>query len=207
MKPPLTNISVKKQPVPPGSAAVESMDEPGTVTVIGTGAGSGEGTAATEGNVEGAFLISGALNITGNVKVFGTVDSEFLKLLKQKFAQTDANGKLLWPPDAIMEDEVAIAGEFTDAFVALFKLQEGGIGPPTDGVPGRAKKLIEELVVATGWPAFNLTVPVPAPWNKEDRRDSFRRYEVSAAVDVLMRIYHLKGAGGSAEPTGLPPDR
>jgi len=202
MESPLTNISVAKRQVT-ADAAVEGNNT-GSVGIEGRASGTGEATA-TAGALSGTFALSGTLTVTGDVKVTGTVDSAFLKKLRTKFIGPDPDNQV-WPSDDAVDDEELAASEFIDAFRALFMLREDGVPPPA-GAPGSAKQLIKELVDETGWPAFNENVAVPAPWNTPEKRDSFRRYEVSSAVDVLMRVYHMKGASAGGEPTQLPPDR
>jgi len=145
---------------------------------------------------------------TEAVRVVGVIESEFLKKLRAKFVGNVA-GQQLWPPQAALENGAAAkelaAQEFTDAFRALFLLREDFVQPPGDGAEGSARKLIRELIDETGWPFFNDKVPVPEPWSSTDKRDKFRRYEVSSAMDVLMRLFHAKGAGGGS--SDMPPDR
>jgi len=209
MNPPeLTNISVAKRPAMEGDTEPK-VSEPGTVALVNPGRGTGNGVAIADGSVSGAFVISGMIGVTGNVKVTGTIESAFLAKLREKFSGANPD-EPIWPPDAIMQmDEgrdALVAQEFIDVFRALFMLREAGDPPPADGAEGSAKKLLAQLIAETGWPDFEApaTVPVPPPWDNTDDRDPFRRYEISAAMDVLMRLYHAKGPAGGSD---LPPDR
>lgn len=184
MKTPLTNISVTRRPAPTKGAL---DDEPE------------EATVESNGNDQPVTTTS----VSGQPMITASIESEFLRKLRAKLIGNVPSVQA-WPLAEIMDMESEVSDEFTDAFQALFLALEGAM-PPFDGRAGSAKKLIMELIEETEWPAFNDKVPVPAPWNVAMKQDAFRRYEVSAAMDVMMRLYHAKGAGAPDSPK-LPPD-
>ena len=201
---PITNISVTKHPPPPNGGA--TIAESGSVAVVGRGSGTGAATATADGKATGTLSVSGTLAVTGNISVVGIIESEFLRKFREKFFGKPGEEQP-WPTTELMMDNKRLAEEFTDAFRTLFLLREEFDPPAADGADGSAKKLIKQLIDDTGWPLFNEKVPVPEPWSASDKRDRFRRYEVSAAMDIMMRAFHCKGTGGGGETTGLPPDR
>jgi hypothetical protein len=200
MNPPsLTNISLTQRPAPTSDGAAADANQ-GTVAV--TGNGTAEAAVGADGGAVGTLTVAGSVSVTGKVTVVGLIESVFLRKLREKFSGSGDMDKA-WPPDAIREDEKAMANEFNDAFSALFLLREGRKKPDADGAEGSAKKLIKELIDETGWPDDKVKVPVPEPWNTNDRFDLFRRYEISSAMDIMMRAFTAKGAGG--EVTDHPP--
>ena len=105
-------------------------------------------------------------------------------------------------PRATVNTPAEVCTEFTDVFRALFLRREGSIDP-SPGERGSAKQMIKELIEKTGWPDSD-SIAVPEPW--KDRVVAFRRYEIACTMDILMRAFHAKGAGGPDSPQ-LPPDR
>jgi hypothetical protein len=199
-----------------------------TATTAGNGTTTGNGTtassattSATNGGgtvtVTGSLTASGAMTVSGDLKIVGMVESEFLKKLRELAFKTDSDGKQIWPPDSVLGNTIAsrklLSQEFMDAWDALFMLEEKLVPVPTDGAPGSAKALIKDLIDATHWPLSSPTpaplvpVPVPEPWNTGPHQLAFRRYEVTCAMDILMRAFRNKGAGTGGENTGVPPER
>jgi hypothetical protein len=63
--------------------------------------------------------------------------------------------------------------------------------------------MVKDLIDETHWPNGE-SIPVPAPW-KVNRARAFRRYEIGAAINILMEAYNAQGPGG--DPSGYPPQR
>ncbi len=130
----------------------------------------------------------------------GLVESEFLKKFREKFIGPDAENPP-WPRE-ITNTPLEYANEFVAVFRSLFMLLEGEDVPPA-GPANSAKQMVKELIDETGWPS-GAAVPVPAPW-KATRARAFRRYEIAAAINILMGAYNSEGPGGDA--SGYPPQR
>ena len=150
----------------------------------------------------GKLNVLGSFSTTGTVKFTGMIESPFIKAAREKFGLPPRTPRP-WPSNDALRDPQKMLEEFNDAFLALFMLKEDFKDPPTGGKAGSAKKLIEDLVKATGWPDPE-KIAVPAPWNSEDDIDMFRRYEIGCVVQILMEAYHKAGTGGGSTP--FPPD-
>jgi len=128
----------------------------------------------------------------------GLVESEFLKQFRAKFVGAENPP---WPRETT-NTPMEFANEFVAVFRSLFMLLEDDVVPQV-GPAHSAKQMIKELVDETHWPN-GATIPVPAPW-KPTRARAFRRYEIAAAITILMRAYDKGGPGG--DPSGYPPQR
>jgi len=130
----------------------------------------------------------------------GLVESEFLKKFRAKFVGSDAENKP-WPRQTV-NTPLEYANEFVAVFRSLFMLLEDDEVPPT-GPAHSARQMVKELIDETHWPS-GAAVPVPTPW-KVKRVRAFRRYEIGAAISILMEEYNARGPGG--DPSGYPPQR
>jgi hypothetical protein len=131
----------------------------------------------------------------------GLVESEFLKQFRARFVTPPNAENPSWPRETV-NTPMEYANEFVAVFRSLFMLLEGEVVPPV-GPAHSAKQMINELVDETHWPNGK-DVPVPTPW-KGDRARAFRRYEIAAAINILMKVYDKGGPGG--DPSGYPPQR
>jgi len=212
-------ITGKSPAMPPSELPRAGAITNGNGTTAGDAAATKLTAAAETGGsvtVTGSLTANGTMTVSGDLKIVGMIESEFLKQVREIFFKKDENGKQIWPPDDAIGSSPAsrkrMSHEFTDAFDALF-MREEGLDDPTGGPPGSALALVKQLIDATNWPivdetdATHVPVPVPDPWNTGPRQLAFRRYEVSCAMDILMRAFRSKGTGTGGENTGLPPDR
>jgi hypothetical protein len=196
--PPLSNVSVARHPEK-SSVATGTNGCTDSATVTGSGAGTVTNTAAAGDTLN----IRGSVSVTGPVTIVGTIESDFLNKFRVKFGVPGQTPRP-WPSNDILSKPDKMVEEFKDVLHALFICRETFADPPTGGTAGSAKKLIEDLIKDNEWPHKFEKAPVPAPWKTDKERDLFRRYEVSAAMDILMRAYDAAGAGGGSTP--FPPD-
>jgi len=131
----------------------------------------------------------------------GMVESEFLKKFRAKFIGDAENPPWPWPRQTV-NTPLEFANEFVAVFRSLFMLLEDDDVPPA-GPPNSAKQMVKDLIEETVWPSGAM-VPVPDPW-KVNRVRAFRRYEIAAAINILMEAYNARGPGG--DPSGYPPQR
>jgi len=130
----------------------------------------------------------------------GLVESEFLKKFRTKFVGPDQENPP-WPRETV-NTPLEYSNEFVAVFRSLFMLLEHDEVPPA-GPANAAKQMVKELIDETQWPN-GAAVPVPTPW-KVKRARAFRRYEIGAAINILMEAYNSGGPGG--DPSGYPPQR
>ena len=195
----LTNVSVERHP-----------DSPDDVHTDANGYSNGNGKvtsseAVTTSSTAAAPAAVTTLTVTGTVSVVGMIDSEFIKKFRAKFLGTGATARP-WPPASAVGMPSIAKDEFVDAFSLLFMLKEDFAPVPTDGAPGSARKLIQELIEETGWPVDMDKAPIPAPWNVAEKADQFRRYEIGCALNLMMSAYDSPAGGVGGGSTPFPPD-
>lgn len=136
----------------------------------------------------------------------GLIDSAFIVKLRQKFKSPGLpRGQALWDnkfaPDGPGK-KLLIAQDIARAFTVLFMRVEKEEGPVAATTKNSAEKVVTDLLLAQPlakrWPN-DPGFPTLPPWDKK----AFRRYEVAAAMYVMMSTFNESGAGGG--PTSLPP--
>jgi hypothetical protein len=127
----------------------------------------------------------------------GKIHSDFIDQLRAKFLGTPPP----WPRASVKTREQVLA-EISAAFRAMFLRVERS-KPIPSAAKGSAVQLVGEVVKATRWPKDNPLAKVPDHW--KDNVRTFRRYEIAAAMDVLMQAFNASGGGGSGSE--WPPDR
>lgn len=138
----------------------------------------------------------------------GLLDSKFILKLREEFTNPGLPpGQSLWDDNFASSGtpgrKQLIADDIARSFNALFMRLELGADPPTTSTTPRAnssEKIILSLL-GTGsgnWPN-DPSYPIIGTWTKK----AFRRYEISAAMYIILSAFNSSGSGG--EPSGLPP--
>jgi hypothetical protein len=136
----------------------------------------------------------------------GLIDSAFIVKLRQKFNNPGLpRGQSLWDDKfapAGPGKKLLIAEDIARAFTALFMRVEKEVGPVAAATKNSAEKVVADFLLAQPpakrWPN-DPSFPTLPPWEKK----AFRRYEVAAAMYVIMSAFNESGAGGG--PASLPP--
>jgi len=131
----------------------------------------------------------------------GMLSSKFITRMRDAFLGPEGSAQL-WGDDFADPDDKQLIGEdLSTALRSMFLRLEIAPRPaPLPGTPGSATKLLAQLITETNWPENDADFPTPRPWG----HDTFRRYEITCAVNILMRAYNLHGPGG---PPTWPPER
>ena len=135
----------------------------------------------------------------------GLIDSAFIVKLRDAFKNPALPvGQKLWDANFTALNDPKrfpkIADDIGRAFKALFlRREQPGTPPPAPTTVNSAEKVVVDFLTANNWPQDIANFPVPGPWAEV----AFRRYEIAAAMYIIMSAFQRDGSGGG--PASLPP--
>jgi hypothetical protein len=121
-------------------------------------------------------------------------ESQFLTALRAVFLSKDP----VWPKR--VNDRAKILAEMQAAFRWMFQAVDLPSVKRTNGAKGSAVQLIADVAKQTKWPK-SPSQKGPAlgkGWEKHNK--AFRRYEVAAAMNILMNAFNVGGDTGQGTP-------
>lgn len=132
----------------------------------------------------------------------GMVESNFISKLRETILPDDEDDAP-WPPEDFANDKEKALTQMNTLFKALFMRVERKRKLP-DASPKSALGIVSAMLAGSKWPKVDDTkFPVPAEYQSELAKLSFRRYEVSCAISLFYHAFNE--AGGAGSPTEWPP--
>lgn len=129
----------------------------------------------------------------------GLVGSDFIDAIRAQFI---GGGGLPKYPDVPPAQAVAkVIQELPEALAALLTVLDDGGDFPENPAAGSATALVVAAATATGWPTA--ASRIPSDWAASVPK--FRRYEIAAAMNLMLQAYHHHGVGGGS--SGFPPEK
>jgi hypothetical protein len=121
-------------------------------------------------------------------------ESEFLKALRGVFLATTR----VWPKK--VNDRAKVLAEMQAAFRWMFQAAEMPSVKRPAGAKGSAVQLIADVAKQTKWPKSPGQKGPALGKGWENHNKAFRRYEVGAAMNILMNAYNNGGSTGQGTP-------
>lgn len=129
----------------------------------------------------------------------GLVASDFIDAIRAQFIGSAGLPKY---PDVSPAQAVGkVIQELPEALAAMLTVLDDGGEFPDAPAQGSAVALVIAAATSSRWPSA--ASKIPSDWSASVPK--FRRYEIAAAINLMLQAYHHHGVGGGS--SGFPPEK